>query len=205
MQQGKTFALISDAGTPLLSDPGYALVQEMIKLQFPFTCIPGPNAPVVALVLSGFSLQPFSFWGFLPVQQNRRKDILKRCAARPDETLIFFESPDRVLGFIRELGEELGDRQIAVCRELTKLHEEVIRGKISELLPALSARRLIGEFTIVVAPGAGLQTVTMNESDLQTRFNRLQQEGLNRKEALKKLSRESGRTRNELYRLLFKR
>ena len=204
MKNGKKFALISDAGTPVLSDPGFLLIQEMINEEMKFTVIPGPNAALTALIFSGLPAQPFSFIGFLPVQVNRRSARLEKLQALHDHTLIFFESPDRVLGLLRELGEHLGDRDAAVCRELTKMHEEVLRGKISTLLSELASRTLQGEFTVVVGPGKDLEAAGMTSEDIQRRFEQLQIEGYSRKDALKKLMKESGRSRNELYSLLMK-
>jgi 16S rRNA (cytidine1402-2'-O)-methyltransferase len=202
MKNGKKFALISDAGTPLLSDPGFLLVREMIEQRLPVTYIPGPNAVIAALLLSGFPAQPFTFYGFLPQQDTRRKEILRSLASL-NQTLVFFESPERVLGFLRELGEELGDRDAALCREMTKLHEEVRRGKISSLLSTFAERKIRGEFTIVIGPPSKEFTVvSMTEETILARYKQLQTDGYTRKEALKKLSKESGRSRNELYRLI---
>ena len=202
MKNGKSFALISDAGTPLLSDPGFFLVRSMIQEGLPLTHIPGPNAVITSLVLSGLPAHPFAFYGFLPPQENRRKEILKELA-KARLTMVFFESPDRILGFMREVGEEMGDRDAAVCREMTKLHEEVLRGKISSLLSMLSSRKLQGEFTIVVGPPVeSSDAVGMTEDMIQSRYRQLQNEGYTRKEALKKLTKESGRSRNDLYRFL---
>jgi 16S rRNA (cytidine1402-2'-O)-methyltransferase len=203
MERGKTFALISDAGMPAISDPGALLVQELIQRNVLFTCAPGGSAVTTALVLSGFPAQPFTFYGFLPTNQTERHATLQKIAALPDHTMVLYESPQRVVGLLREMGEKIGDRRVAVCRELTKLHEEVIRGTISELMPALSQRQLKGEFTIVIAPGRG-QAVSMGEETVRARFQQLIKEGLNKKEALRKLARESGWSRNDLYDLLMK-
>jgi 16S rRNA (cytidine1402-2'-O)-methyltransferase len=170
----------------------------------PFTLIPGPSAVIAALVVSGLPAQPFTFIGFLPIKENKRQAALEDLSTIGNHTIVLFESPDRVLGLLRELGEKLGDRDVAVCRELTKLHEEVLRGKISSLLAQLSARKLQGEFTIVIGPGEKPGTAIMTDEMIRTRFQQLEKEGYNRKEALKKIKKESGRSRNELYRLLMK-
>ena len=204
IKRGKKFALISDAGTPVLSDPGFLLVRTAIAENVSFSFLPGPNAAIAALVLSGLPSQPFSFIGFLPVQEKRRAARLEKLAVLHDHTLIFYESPERVLGLLREIGEQLGDRDAAVCRELTKMHEEVVRGKISELLPLLSARKLQGEFTIVIGPGEDLQSAAMTNATILERFQQLQREGYGRKDAFKKLMKESGRSRNDLYSLVMK-
>jgi 16S rRNA (cytidine1402-2'-O)-methyltransferase len=204
MKNGKKFALITDAGTPVLSDPGLLLVQRMNQERLTLTFIPGPSAVIAALVLSGLPPQPFTFVGFPPVQENPRKNFLEGLSQIKNQTFVLFESPDRILGLLRELGEQMGDRDCAVCRELTKLHEEVLRGKISELLGTLSARKLQGEFTVVVGPGKGLESVGMTDQMVMERFHQLEKEGYSRKDALKKVVKESGRSRNDLYRLLMK-
>jgi 16S rRNA (cytidine1402-2'-O)-methyltransferase len=203
MQQGKQFALISDAGTPLLSDPGSLLLRELIRLQLPFTFIPGPSAVIASLVLSGFETDRFVFYGFLPVSPADRKSSLERLATFTAETIVLFEAPHRIVGLLREIGEILGDRDVAVCRELTKLHEEVVRGKVSEILTQLSARKLLGEFTIAISPGPA-HRVEMSLDSIRERFQQLQIEGYSRKDALKQLSKESGKSKNDLYQLLMK-
>lgn len=203
MKEGKTFALISDAGTPVLSDPGLLLIQALIENEIPFTAIPGPSAIQMALVLSGFPAQPFSFVGFLPSSSAHRKSALQKLTALTNHTLVLFESPERILGLLREIGETLGDRNVAVCRELTKLHEEVLRGKVSGVISTLSSRKLQGEFTLVIAPGDAA-SVQMDDQTIVARFEQLQKEGLSRKDALKKVAKESGRPRNDLYSLLMK-
>jgi 16S rRNA (cytidine1402-2'-O)-methyltransferase len=204
MKNGKKFALISDAGTPVLSDPGLLLVQRMNEERLTLTFIPGPSAVITALVLSGLPPQPFTFLGFPPVQENPRKNFLEGLSQIKNQTLVLFESPDRILGLLRELGEQLGDRDCAVCRELTKLHEEVLHGNISMLLGVLSSRKLQGEFTVVVGPGKGVESVGMTDQMVTERFHQLEKEGYSRKDALKKVVKESGRSRNDLYRLLMK-
>jgi len=204
MKNGKKFALISDAGTPLLSDPGFLLVQRMIAEDLSLTHLPGPNAPITALVLSGLPPHPFLFYGFLPASEKRRQEILKEFKERK-ETLVFFESPDRILGLMRQLGEELGDRDAAVCREMTKLHEEILRGTISTLLARLSSRKMQGEYTVVIGPATQpVGIVGMSDDTILARYKQLQLEGYSRKDALKKLAKESGRARNDLYRLLLR-
>ena len=203
MQKGKTFALISDAGAPLVSDPGLGLVRELIRLEIPFTCVPGPSAVITALLLSGFTPQPFLFYGFLPVKAAERKRTLEELHQFHGCAVILFESPERVVSLVREIGERLGDRDIAICREMTKIHEDILRGKPSELLPRIVSRKLIGEFTIVIAPGEA-PTSEMSEESIRARFEQLLKEGSSRKDALKKLAKESGRSRNDLYALLLK-
>jgi 16S rRNA (cytidine1402-2'-O)-methyltransferase len=201
MKKGKTFALISDAGAPLLSDPGYALVQNVIQEDIPFTCIPGASAVTTALLLSGFQLQQFTFAGFLPLKPGARLKALQKLAELKDQTLVLFESPERVHGLLREISEVLGNRNLALCREMTKLHEEVLRGSASELLKQLADQKWTGECTVVVAPGEE-KPVEISDETIQIRFDELVREGLSRKDAIQKLTRETGRSRNELYKLL---
>jgi 16S rRNA (cytidine1402-2'-O)-methyltransferase len=203
MREGKIFALVSDAGTPLISDPGLLLTQKMIEAGMAFTHIPGPNAVITALVLSGFPVDRFVYYGFLPVKTGARQQALKELANKM-ETLVLFESPERVFSLVREIGEFLGNRRIALCREMTKAHEEILRGSVSEILQQLSGRRFRGEFTVVIAPGTETTAAIMPDEIIRSRFAQLQQEGRSRKEALGKLVKESGRPRNELYDLLIK-
>ena len=201
MKRGKTFALISDAGAPLLSDPGFVLVQNVIQEDISFTCIPGPSAITTALLLSGFPLQQFTFVGFLPSKPGARLKALQKLAELKDQTLVLFESPERIHGLLREISEMLGDRRLALCREMTKLHEEVLRGTASELLQKLADKKWTGECTVVIAPGEEKPVEISNET-IQVRFDELVREGLSRKDAIQKLVRETGRPRNELYKLL---
>ncbi len=154
MEEGSTIALVSDAGTPLLSDPGYVLVREAIGRDLEIDHVPGPSAATTALVLSGLPPHPFTFAGFPPPKRAKRRRFLARFAAC-DHTLVFFESPHRLLACLDDLLEEFGDRPAAVARELTKLHQEVLRGPLSEIRARLGQRpALKGEFTLVVGARA---------------------------------------------------
>lgn len=147
---GRTVALASDAGTPLLSDPGYLLVREAAARGFVVEPIPGPSAALAALVASALPPYPFTFAGFPPPKGGKRRTFYRRFADL-DHTLIVFESPHRLLDSLEDALAELGDRPAAVCRELTKLHEETLRGSLSELLDELRGREsLKGEFVLVL-------------------------------------------------------
>ncbi len=204
MKKGKTFALISDAGAPLLSDPGYLLVQNVIDEDIPFTYIPGPSAVVTALLLSGFPLQQFTFVGFLPLKPGLRLKAIQKLAELKGHTLVLFESPERIHGLLREISEVLGNRNLALCREMTKLHEEVLRGTAIQLLQKLAEQKWTGECTVVIAPGEE-ERIQISEETIRIRFEELVRERISRKDAIKKLVRESGRSRNELYALLRKK
>jgi len=147
---GEKIALITDAGTPGLSDPGARLIRECIKRELSFTIIPGPSSILAALVGSGFSSEKFFFGGFLPVKGGRRERELRAAATR-DETTIFFESPYRLSKTLKACIEIMPDRQLCVARELTKKFEEFRRGTAAELLAHYEAHRPKGEIVLVIS------------------------------------------------------
>ena len=151
---GQRIVLASDAGTPLLSDPGFLLVREAAAQGFAIEPIPGPSAILAALVASALPPHPFAFAGFPPPKSGRRRTFYRSWAGC-GHTLVVFESPHRLLASLADALAELGDRPAAVCRELTKLHEEVLRGPLAELLAELARRpSLKGEFVLVLGgPG----------------------------------------------------
>jgi 16S rRNA (cytidine1402-2'-O)-methyltransferase len=150
LEAGRDIALVSDAGTPLLSDPGYLLVRAAVERGLPVVSLPGASAILAALVVSGLPPYPFTFAGFPPPKGAKRRRFFAGLS-KLDHTLILFESPHRLLRTLSELAESIGDRRVAVSRELTKLHEETVRGTLPELLEELSDRpSLKGEFCIVV-------------------------------------------------------
>jgi 16S rRNA (cytidine1402-2'-O)-methyltransferase len=150
LKQGDRVALVSDAGTPGISDPGFRLIRAAIEDEIPVIPIPGPSAVITALSVSGLPTDAFLFKGFLPHKSKKRRDLLKELEdAR--ETLVFYESPHRISETLRDVYEVLGDREIVLTRELTKVYEEVLRGKVSELLNQIGDRQLRGEMTLVVS------------------------------------------------------
>ena len=152
LREGKIIALASDAGTPLLSDPGFLLVREAAAEGIRIEPIPGPAAPLAALVVSGLPPYPFTFGGFPPPKTGKRRAFYRGWADL-GHTLILFESPHRLLASLEHALAELGDRPAAIARELTKMHEEVLRGRLSELLAELKSRpSLRGEFVMVIGP-----------------------------------------------------
>ncbi|MFQ5841362.1 MAG: 16S rRNA (cytidine(1402)-2'-O)-methyltransferase [Thermodesulfobacteriota bacterium] len=150
MKRGKEVALVSDAGTPGISDPGYRLIQQAIEREIPVIPVPGPSAVVAALSISGLPTDSFYFAGFLPKKGGKRGKLLKKLGEM-DGTSILYESPHRLMKTLEDLREVCGDRQIAVTRELTKAFEEAIRGRISEVINTLKGKRIRGELTIVLA------------------------------------------------------
>lgn len=155
LEEGKVIAVASDAGTPLLSDPGFLLVREAAARGIRIEPIPGPSALLTALVASGLPPYPFTFAGFPPFKTGKRRTFYKEWAVL-GHTLIVFESPHRLLDSLQDALAEMGDRRVAVARELTKLHEEILRGPLSEVLEELRGRpTLKGEFVVVIDGTAG--------------------------------------------------
>lgn len=152
LEAGERIVLISDAGTPLINDPGYRLVQDCVEAGIPVTSAPGAAAPITALILSGLPSDRFLFAGFLPNKTVARRRVLAEFAELR-ATLVFFDSPRRITDGLADALAELGDRRAAIAREMTKRHEEVLRGRLSELVQMLSDREpLKGEIVLVIAP-----------------------------------------------------
>jgi 16S rRNA (cytidine1402-2'-O)-methyltransferase len=151
LQEGKAVALISDAGTPMISDPGYKLVEACAAESLTVTALPGASALLTGLQLSALPTDAFTFLGFLPEKSSQRVKLLERFKSHP-MTMIVYESPYRILDALADVASVMGDRRIAVTRELTKLHEEVLRGTAPEVHATLATRAAIkGEFTVVIA------------------------------------------------------
>jgi 16S rRNA (cytidine1402-2'-O)-methyltransferase len=152
LQDMRKVALICNAGMPLISDPGYVLIKEAIEKDIPVSVIPGPSALTAALAIAGLPVNNFVFEGFLPKKAGRRKKKLESFK-KENRTIVFFESPMRIGKTLKELFDNIGDRQIVLCRELTKYHEEIRRGKISKILKKMPTEK--GEFTIVLGGANG--------------------------------------------------
>ncbi|MGQ9508089.1 MAG: 16S rRNA (cytidine(1402)-2'-O)-methyltransferase [Thermodesulfobacteriota bacterium] len=150
LKRGDQVALVSDAGTPGVSDPGYRLIQLAIEHDIPVIPIPGPSALIAALSVSGLPTDAFIFKGFLPRKSKKRRDCLQELK-EVRETLIFYESPHRLLKTLHDIYEILGDREIVVARELTKVYEEILRGRVGEIIEKIGRRKLKGEITLVVS------------------------------------------------------
>ena len=186
LQQGENVALVSDAGTPVISDPGAQLIRAAIDAGIRVEPIPGPSAILAALIASGLPSQGFTFLGFPPTRSKDRKqwfDKLKHCGG----TVVFFEAPHRILSTLGEVRDTVGDVTVVVARELTKLHEELVRGPISTVLQSLSS--LKGEFTVVLEIGE------MTEYTLSAR----KLSDNSRRRALAALAAEHGLSANQLY------
>src|SRR3989344_3969356 len=152
LKEGKTVGIISDAGTPLISDPGFLLVREAVKSDIKVIAVPGPTALIYALSVSGLPTDKFIFLGYLPKKEGKRGNILKNLKKTSEyitATIIFYESPYRLLATLRNINEVFGDIDIVVCRELTKIHEEIRREKVAESIKHFSEIAPKGEFTIL--------------------------------------------------------
>ena len=194
-------AVVSEAGMPAISDPGYRLVIGAIERGIPVVPSPGPSAVITAVAVSGLPTDSFIFLGFLPARSGRRRKALDLVKENP-QTLVFYESPHRLLSSLQDMLEVFGDRRVAAARELTKLYEEIWRGTISEALMYFEERRPRGEFTLVVA-GASAESVRpiWSEEDVRSGLRRCRQEGLSAKEAAKEIARRAGWSRKDVYRL----
>jgi 16S rRNA (cytidine1402-2'-O)-methyltransferase len=149
LKSGKNIAIVSEAGTPAISDPGYRLITQALQHAISVIPIPGPSAVITAISISGLPLHRFAFEGFLPVKSGKKKNFLNKIREE-ERTLVFYESPHRIINTLRDLIEVMGDRNAVLCRELTKLHEEKIYGELSLILKNLEKRPIKGEITLLV-------------------------------------------------------
>lgn len=208
IQSGKVIAVVSDAGLPGISDPGQVLAAAAIAAGLAVIPIPGANAALTALIASGLPTAEFTFLGFLPEKAGARRTRLEELAAAPrktPQTLVFYEAPHRIAETLSDLEAVWGPTLHAVAaRELTKLHEEFLRGPVADIRRELASRdRIRGEFVLLIEVGAlSADAPVQNEEKIATRVARLTAEGLDEKEALKRLARELGQSKSDLYREL---
>lgn len=202
LESGAVIGIVSDAGTPLLADPGFPIVREARARGYDVEPIPGPFAGAVALSASGIAPVPFQFLGFAPHREGERIDFYRRIAAA-EMTSIVYESPQRLVGSLENALAVLGDVDVAVGRELTKLHEEILRGTISAVLEDLRARETIyGEITLVFAAAKPPQIELPSAQELRAELERLRAGGMRRNDAIKALGEKYGVAKNEIYRLM---
>ncbi len=190
-------ALVSEAGTPTLSDPGYALVRSALANGIEVVAVPGPSAITAALAVSGLPSDQFIYVGFLPRKKTERRKFLTGVANEP-RTIVAFEAPHRLRASLSDIQYTLGDREIAVCREMTKVHEEVLRGTVSEALAHFEEP--IGESTLVIAGRPASESTAPLTEDAAAELRKLRQEGLSAKEAIARVSALTGASRRDLYR-----
>jgi len=193
-------ALVSDAGMPGISDPGYELIAALSARRVPIIPVPGPSALVSALVVSGLPTDRFLYLGFLPHKRGERLKALNHIK-NEKATLVFYESPHRLADTLKDMLAVLENRRVAVCRELTKIHEEVFRGTFEEAITHFQEPR--GEFTLVVE-GNTANPAEIEPAEILNKIRSLQQEGGRARDSIDRLAAESGRSRKEIYQLWLK-
>ncbi|MEA3377734.1 MAG: 16S rRNA (cytidine(1402)-2'-O)-methyltransferase [Chloroflexota bacterium] len=196
---GGDVALISEAGMPGLSDPGYELIQAAIQRGYSVVPVPGPTAPVTALVVSGLPTDTFLFLGYLPRRRSRRRRLLDE-VAREQHTLVAFETPHRLRESLADMEAVLGDRPLALCREMTKVYEEIWRGTVSEARSYFAEQEPRGEFTVVIG-GVPEEEQRWDEEQVRAALEDLLAQGVRRPDAAKRVAELSGWDRSAVYQL----
>jgi len=200
LKDGKDVALVSDAGTPSVSDPGWRLVNLSIENNIEVVPIPGPSAVLSALVVSGLPTDSFLFLGFFPKTIGKKKELLKEVKSYP-YTMVFYESARRLSRTLSLMLEILGDRNICIAREMTKLYEEVIRGSVSEVISTLSKKESIkGEVTIVLEGSRG-EDKEISTEEVQRTLRAMKENGTALSDAVRTICESSGTSRNSVYRI----
>ncbi|HEX3251633.1 MAG TPA: 16S rRNA (cytidine(1402)-2'-O)-methyltransferase [Pyrinomonadaceae bacterium] len=199
LKEGQNIAIVSDAGTPSISDPGFRLVRAAIENEVAVVPVPGPSALISALVAAGLPTDEFFFAGFLPARSNARRARLSELQSVPG-TLVFYEAPHRLAATLKDAYEVLGERDAVVARELTKVHEEIRRGRLSELSDHYEGEEPRGE--IVVLIDRNVISAAKPQATIAALVDQFEQEGMDQRAALKKAARELGISRAEAYRKL---
>ena len=196
LEKGADIALVSDAGMPCISDPGYEIVKACIEKDLPMTVLPGASAFTAALVLSGLSTDRFTFFGFLPQKKATRTKYLAEIA-QEQATLIFYEAPHRINKTLEELLKAFGDRSIAIARELTKKFEEVKRGTITQVIAHFEQIQPRGEFVLVVE--GNNDSIEKEQLDYAVEMQKYIEDGMDKKDAIRLISERAGVPRREVY------
>ena len=198
LEAGQSIALVTDAGTPLLSDPGLHLVRTAVERGLPIDPVPGASAILAALAVSGLVKNQFTFLGFPPNRSSARKKWLRTLTSET-RPLIIFEAPHRLLGSLQDMAEVLGNRQVTVCREMTKAHQELVNGPILSVIEQLGRPR--GEFTIVVAPSTEPMPAVKNQNVLDY-FGQIAYSRSSKREAIKEVAKKYGLKPGAIYKIL---
>ena len=198
LQQGEKIAVVSDAGTPAISDPGYRLVMEAARAGIRVIPIPGACALAAALSAGGLPTDRFVFEGFLSGKKQQRREQL-RALSGETRTLIFYEAPHRVTETLKDLGEIFGDREIVLAREVTKIHEEFLRGRLTDMAQQIADRDIKGEITLLVGGSSGKPE--MSQEQLKDEIRELKNGGIRVKEIAEILGEKYGQSKKEIYRL----
>ena len=202
LEEGSHIALVSDAGMPVISDPGHHLVSLAIRHNIPVVPIPGASAFVAALSAAGLPVDKFRFLGFLPSKKGQRRKALEEMKG-VNKTLVFYEAPHRLLDMLDDLRDVMGDPPVVVAREVTKVHEEFLRGTASEVLGRLKKKPVKGEVTVLAAPQLATLPVAAPGSSIREEVRQVMTaEGLDERAALKAVARKRGISRSEAYRQL---
>lgn len=208
VKEGNNIAFVSDAGMPAISDPGYELVDIAYKEGLEVTVVPGASAVVSALAISSISSRRFAFEGFLPADKNEKKEILTELS-QESRTLILYEAPHRLLKTLKELFEYMGDRNIAIVREITKLHEEVLRGKLADIIADYESEKIAirGEYVLVIEGKSLLEKreerqKSFEEISIREHYEKYIAEGMDKKEAMKAVAKDRGIQKRDVYKEL---
>jgi 16S rRNA (cytidine1402-2'-O)-methyltransferase len=198
LKNGESIALVSDAGTPLISDPGYRLVRAALDAGLVVVPIPGPSAVMGALAAAGLGTDSFRFCGFFPPKTSQRRKMLEELR-QESCTLVFYEAPHRILETLEDIEEVLHDRPVVIARELTKLHEEFLRGSAGELRAILSARASVkGEITILIGKA---EHAEVDDTPIEDSIRQLEASGVSRMDAIKQVAKARGLSKREVYKL----
>lgn len=199
LNEGMDIAYVSDAGTPGISDPGYIFVKQAISESIMVVPVPGPVAAVAALNVSGIPMDSFVFFAFLPSRHGRRRQLLESIKEE-SKTMVFYESPNRLVAALQDINEILGNRQIAVSRELTKIYEETLRGTVSEVSESLRGKKIKGEITLVIS-GAVRDRTGRSAEEIRARFQEARKDPeSSTRDIINALSKELDMPRKEIYR-----
>ena len=197
LKEGKNIAVVSDAGTPGISDPGEVIVKRAIEENIEIIPIPGACAAINALIASGLDTKEFVFLGFLPLNKKLRKEKLEEIK-NENKTIIIYEAPHKIKDLLNDLKEVVGERKVVLARELTKIHEEFIRGNITEIIE--KSENLKGEMILLIEGSNEINCENiLNNLSLEEHYNVYEKQGLDKKEIIKKIAKDRGVNKNEIY------
>lgn len=198
LDEGLNIGIVTDRGTPIISDPGYKVVEEVIKHGYNVIPLPGANALIPALIASGVNPAPFMFYGFLNAKNSKREKELENLKKYP-VTIIYYEAPHRIIEMLESIRKICGERRISVSREISKLYEEIYRGTVSEVIEELQKEEIRGEFVVVVE--GNKDEVSFDSMSIEEHVNMYIEEGLSEKDALKKVAKDRNTTKSEIYKI----
>lgn len=204
MQSGKTIAYVSDAGTPAISDPGYILVREAVAHSIHVVPLPGPSAVITSLSASGLPTDSFVFYAFLPSRSGKRRQFLTSIREE-EKTMVFYESPNRLISTLLDIHTIMGDRRVVIFRELTKIYEEVFRGRVAAILNSLKERKIKGEITIIIE-GAEKSAPEFSPEKIHKRYEALHRDtGFSTRDIVNIIASEMGLSKKDVYRVVLQR